>query len=319
MNNYWLLLEKSDETRIYNSIDSYNDSTGEIYNYDSLVQNCKNLKKDDLAFIRKENSIIGYGQIGHISSEIGMKPLRKCPECSTTAIAERKTRIPKWRCSRCRSTFEEPIEDTKQVELYSASFKSFNLMVDAPTVEAIKNCSISPGGTKSQVSMMRLNKDKVVKLLGDFDSNEKRKNKRLNASAGSGNGQGFGLSYEERKAVELFAMKEAISIFEERGWKVYDKSNTKPYDLLAMKGHQKKFIEVKGTKGEGESIILTHGEVNHAKAHSKESVLIIIGRIKTEKKQGNWVGVDGELILIEEPWMINDYNLKATQFRYNVF
>lgn len=44
-NNYWLLLEKSDETRIYNSIDGYNDSTGEIYNYDSLVQNHLNLKK----------------------------------------------------------------------------------------------------------------------------------------------------------------------------------------------------------------------------------------------------------------------------------
>ena len=41
MNNYWLLLEKSDETRIYNSIDGYNDSTGEIYNYDSYDRSVK--------------------------------------------------------------------------------------------------------------------------------------------------------------------------------------------------------------------------------------------------------------------------------------
>lgn len=165
---------------------------------------------------------------------------------------------------------------------------------------------------------MRLQKDKVKKLLDDYELNEKEENIRPKILPKSSSGQGFGLSYEQRKAIELFAMKEVTKIYENRGWKVYDKSSTKPYDLLAVKGHQKKFIEVKGTKGEGESIILTHGEVNHAKANPKESVLVVIGRIKIKNKQDNWVGVYGELIFIKEPWIIHDQSLKATQFRYTI-
>ena len=45
--NFWLLLEKSDETRVSNSFDGYDDSTGEIYNYDSLVANHLNLSEND--------------------------------------------------------------------------------------------------------------------------------------------------------------------------------------------------------------------------------------------------------------------------------
>ena len=53
--NFWLLLEKSDETRISNSFDGYDDSTGEIYNYDSFVPNHLNLSENDTVLIRKEN------------------------------------------------------------------------------------------------------------------------------------------------------------------------------------------------------------------------------------------------------------------------
>jgi hypothetical protein len=43
MSNYWLLLEKSNETRISKGIDGYQDQTGESYQYDSLVPNHKNI------------------------------------------------------------------------------------------------------------------------------------------------------------------------------------------------------------------------------------------------------------------------------------
>lgn len=36
---FWLILEKSDETRVSQGIDGYRDVTGESYQYDSLVPN----------------------------------------------------------------------------------------------------------------------------------------------------------------------------------------------------------------------------------------------------------------------------------------
>ena len=42
---YWLLLEKSDATRISKGIDGYRDVTGEVYHYDSLVPNHRQLPR----------------------------------------------------------------------------------------------------------------------------------------------------------------------------------------------------------------------------------------------------------------------------------
>ena len=113
-------------------------------------------------------------------------------------------------------------------------------------------------------------------------------------------------------------MQKATEIYKERGWKISDKSATQPYDLLAIKDKQRKFIEVKGTTGDGKSVLLTHGEVKHANDHPNESVLIIIGRIELEKSKDVWLGLNGEIMSVEDPWHIDQKDLKATQFRYSI-
>ena len=77
--NYWLLLEKSDETRISKGIDGYQDQTGESYQYDSFVPNHKNLAKGDSVVLRKENEILGVGKISAISEGIDAKIHRRSP------------------------------------------------------------------------------------------------------------------------------------------------------------------------------------------------------------------------------------------------
>jgi len=171
--NFWLLLEKSDETRVSNSFDSYDDSTGEIYNYDSFVPNHLNHSENDTVLIRKENSIIGYGMIGNISKKDGTKSLRRCPECEKTDIRERKIKTPKWRCGECSYEFTTPIETISDVTSYSASIESFVKISNPPDVESVKRCSLAPGGPQLQVSMMRLDKDQIKKLLSDLDLPEK--------------------------------------------------------------------------------------------------------------------------------------------------
>ena len=67
---YWLLLEKSDDTRISKGIDGYQDKTGESYHYDSLVPNHKQLGTDDYVVLRKENEILGIGRVSSIVQEV---------------------------------------------------------------------------------------------------------------------------------------------------------------------------------------------------------------------------------------------------------
>ena len=56
-------------------------------------------------------------------------------------------------------------------------------------------------------------------------------------------------------------------------------SSSQPFDLLATKGTEKRFIEVKGTTGEGLSVILTHGEVNHVRNNVSFLALVAISGI----------------------------------------
>jgi len=63
--SYWLLLEKSDETRVSGGIDPYKDKTGEQYHYDSAVANARKVKSGDYAILRKENTILGLAEIGY--------------------------------------------------------------------------------------------------------------------------------------------------------------------------------------------------------------------------------------------------------------
>ena len=90
---YWLLLAKSDDTRISKGIDSYQDETGEVYRYDSLVGNHKQLSKGDVIVLRKEDQIIGLGQIESISSTKSSKEHRRCPGCNSPDIRERKNKM----------------------------------------------------------------------------------------------------------------------------------------------------------------------------------------------------------------------------------
>ena len=90
---YWILLEKSDETRISKGIDGYQDKTGESYHYDSLVPNHKQLGPDDYVVLRKEDEILGVGRISSISQDTDAKIHRRCPECETTDIRERDAGI----------------------------------------------------------------------------------------------------------------------------------------------------------------------------------------------------------------------------------
>lgn len=311
--NYWLLLEKSDETRISKGIDGYLDTTGESYHYDSLVPNYRNVAAGDSVILRKENEIIGIGTIGGISEKADAKIHRRCPKCNLTDIRERVRKEPKWKCGSCAEEFFRPEETVVEVRSFFATIKDFIQLNAPPSVKAVKMCAASGDGSSSQLSMLRLDRIKIQTLLEGIDPSPSYRCTHTSAS-----GQGFGLSQAERRAVELRAMKVARELYENAGWEVIDKSSSQPFDFLATKADSEKFIEVKGTTGEGLSIVLTHGEVKHIRGNRESSALVVVSNIILEKNKDALHAKGGVVTTHNDPWILVEENLSATQYRYEV-
>jgi hypothetical protein len=130
-------------------------------------------------------------------------------------------------------------------------------------------------------------------------------------------GQGFSSSPERRKAVELHAMSVATDYFENRGFEIEDTSANKPYDLVAKKGADKLYVEVKGTTAGGEQVFLTKNEVAHAQAHPNECVLFIVHGIEVAGSQNSPTAKGGTSIVVR-PWVPANEDLLALSFQYTV-
>jgi hypothetical protein len=142
----------------------------------------------------------------------------------------------------------------------------------------------------------------VVALIGDV----------LETRAAGG--QGFGLTPKERKAVEDHAMARAKAYYRKLGWtKVDDVSKNRPHDLLCTKGRGKLCVEVKGTTGPGDSVVLTRNEVKHAKEN--RSALVIVSGISLSGSKTN-PKASGGRIRVEDPFNPEDKRLNAIAYDY---
>jgi ribosomal protein L37AE/L43A len=277
------------------------------------VPNHLNVATGDFAVLRKERESIGVGTIGDITETDDAKIHRRCPQCESTDIRERTTKQPKWKCGKCAEEFSEPKETIVEVRSFVATINDFTRLNAPPSVKAVKMCAASGDGASSQLSMLSLDPSKIQTLFEGIDPSPSPRSPATGTS-----GQGFGLSQAERKAVELRAMQVARALYEGTGWEVIDKSSSQPFDLLATKGSQERFIEVKGTTGEGLSVILTHGEVRHIRGNPKSSALMIVSDIVLEKQNGKWRVQGGTVTKHEDPWKPKDECLSPTQYRYEI-
>lgn len=131
-------------------------------------------------------------------------------------------------------------------------------------------------------------------------------------------GQGYESDPKVRKAIELHAMERAIKIYEKNGYKVVDTSANHSYDLHCSKeGKKDRKVEVKGTTGLGESIILTANEVVSARDNETVTDLIIIHSIKVNKDEDE-ISTEGGVVRAFQNWRPSEDSLVPTQFRYTV-
>jgi HNH endonuclease len=113
----WLVTTKSDYRRL-GGYTKYDDDPTSHYSYDSHVANSRQVAVGDRLVFWDEVSLIGASTVASIDQRPGIKKISRCPNCSTTNIAARKTMTPRFRCDDCHAEFEVPVIAEVEVTLY---------------------------------------------------------------------------------------------------------------------------------------------------------------------------------------------------------
>jgi hypothetical protein len=117
----WVLLTLG-EDRQYGGNLGYVDDVSSAYRYDSFVPNHRQVRAGDVAILRDRLSILGSATIESIEAGASEKTRLSCPDCDTTAIKERHTIAPRYRCRRGHE-FEEPRQQSVSCTSYAALFQ----------------------------------------------------------------------------------------------------------------------------------------------------------------------------------------------------
>lgn len=130
------------------------------------------------------------------------------------------------------------------------------------------------------------------------------------------NAAGWLSDAKERKIIEDHAMRAAKKFYRGRKFRsVKDVSESKPYDLEVRRETEIRHVEVKGTKTGGLSVILTAGEVKHAKDCSVPIDLFVLRNIVVNSGTGDAYGGVKQVM---KNWVIDERRLSPTQYTYNL-
>jgi|694.fasta_scaffold12389_14 hypothetical protein len=233
----------------------------------------------------------------------------------TDAIAFYEDLSDKWR----------PKDDTLSRYAQRIDVESWNLVCEtgAPWLS-----EIDVGPSQQQRALFQIKKSwfrKIAKSLSEKLPNTGRKtNSRFSSKEEKSaayaseteysKGQGFQLDTKLRKAIEDHAMKEATNYFELLGYDVANVSARRPYDLQCVKGKTHLYVEVKGTQSTGESVFLTAGEVRFAVKHASNMALFILHSVQVDSSSN----VSGGVRDIRIPWIVNEEDLAALSYKYQV-
>lgn len=151
--NMWSLISIGTAQQ-YGGNEGYDDDPTQHYRYDSRVPNHKQLAEGDVVFIRDALHVLGAARIESVVAAEGAKLERRCPACNAVNVRERSTMLPRWRCSKCKAEFSEPLENIVDVTTYTARFdQSFRSAPKGITASALKKAAVAPN---DQLAIERL-------------------------------------------------------------------------------------------------------------------------------------------------------------------
>lgn len=146
------------------------------------------------------------------------------------------------------------------------------------------------------------------------DEEEKPKRSRTSRTHPRRRGQGRGLPLAARKAVEHLAMASARHHFERAGYDVKDVSAAQPFDLLCVREGRELHVEVKGTTGSSESVLITEGERRHAMSYS-DIALYVLSEVSLDDRHGERPCATGGRVRLIEPWVVTECRIETVTAR----
>ena len=158
----WIVIALGDE------FSTYDDQTGDSYQYDSKVQNHKQVREGDLFFIRSRTGLQGAGQIKRIEMGKAQKDILRCPQCgkSLPAKALRSGGRP-LRCS-AGHVFGTAQVHKVDVTTYRAHFDGEWMAADK-AISAIELRRFALSKSR-QLSIMPADRDGLVDFVASWSS-----------------------------------------------------------------------------------------------------------------------------------------------------
>ena len=127
--------------------------------------------------------------------------------------------------------------------------------------------------------------------------------------------QTFGLNAAERRVVEKYGVEMAIRYLSENSFSdIEDVGDYESFDIKANKAGVSFIFEVKGTTGDGSSVILTRNEVSVQGQAFPNNGLILVKNI--ELKRGEVLSTYGGELIFNSPWEIEPDKLKPISYDY---
>ena len=132
-------------------------------------------------------------------------------------------------------------------------------------------------------------------------------------------GQGYVRDAKRRKSIERYAVSMATKQYESEGYDITDTGDEQPYDLSCVKDGTEVRVEVKGTQGRGDTIILTGGEVRHSQSEECQVDLFVVsGIVVTRNPAGEYETAGGQVRCHLRSWFPEGHRLKATEYCYSL-
>lgn len=129
-------------------------------------------------------------------------------------------------------------------------------------------------------------------------------------------GQGFATDQQVKVAVETHAMNEALLHYSKLG-KVTDTSRTESFDYVVEIDGAAWHVEVKGTTGDPQEILLTPNEVQHAKDYPHVA-LFVLSNIVVSRDHDGGITVSGGKASILHPWSLDQARLFPVGYKYHL-
>ncbi|SFT96358.1 protein NO VEIN domain-containing protein [Arthrobacter sp. ov118] len=118
-----------------------------------------------------------------------------------------------------------------------------------------------------------------------------------------------------KKAIEMQAIRQASAQYEAAGYSVEDVGAFRSYDLLVTRGDEERHVEVKGSQGYVQKVILTRNEIAHANDFGTTD-LVVVADIQWERHLDGSISTEDGTMSVYPDWRPSPENLKPLSYEY---